>query len=212
MSDLAIKTRRADLDWSRVIAFGFLIYVHAAVAFLPSSIPMIQNSEPSPALQVLVGFLHQFRLALLFLISGVGVCFALRRRSRAEFMRERAVRLLVPLVIRVLVVVPPMVFLEKRFIGTFDGSFLDFYPALFTKGVYPHGHLSWHHYWFITYLYLFCLLSWPIFAYFSGVPVVLSASHSYRGARLCHHSFKLADRRQVSGHFHRCDRRYLRFL
>ena len=96
---------------------------------------MIQNSEPSPALQVWVGFLHQFRLALLFLISGVGVCFALRRRSRAEFMRDRAVRLLAPLVFGILIVVPPMVFLEKRFIGAFDGSFVDFYPALFTDGV-----------------------------------------------------------------------------
>ncbi|MDH3615644.1 MAG: acyltransferase family protein [Gammaproteobacteria bacterium] len=165
-SDLAINERRADLDWLRVIAFWLLIYYHAAIAFVPAGIPMIQNAESSSLLQVMAGFLHEFRLALLFLISGVGVSFALRHRNKAQFMRDRAVRLLVPLVFGILVIVPPMIFLEKRFIGAFSGSFAEFYPMFFTEGVYPRGNLSWHHYWFIFYLCLYCLLGWSIFAYF----------------------------------------------
>jgi peptidoglycan/LPS O-acetylase OafA/YrhL len=165
---LAIKGRRADLDWLRVIAFWLLIYYHAAIAFVPGGVPMIQNAESSLVLQVMAGFLHEFRLALLFLISGVGVSFALRHRNRAQFMRDRALRLLVPLVFGVLVIVPPMIFLEKKFIGVFSGSFPEFYPTFFTEGIYPRGNLSWHHYWFIVYLYLFCLLGWPLFAYFTG--------------------------------------------
>jgi glucan biosynthesis protein C len=165
-SDLAIKERRADLDWLRVIAFWLLIYYHTAIVFMPGGIPMIQNADSSPVLLVMAGFLHEFRLALLFLISGVGVSFALRHRNKALFMRDRAVRLLVPLVFGILVIVPPMIFLEKQFIGAFSGSFAEFYPQFFTEGVYPRGNLSWHHYWFIVYLYLFCLLGWPIFAYF----------------------------------------------
>jgi len=163
--NLAIAERRADLDWLRIIAFGLLIYFHAAIAFVPGGIPMIQNADSSPVLQVMVGFLHEFRLALLFLISGVGVSFALRHRNKAQFMRDRAVRLLVPLVFGILVIVPPMIFLEKRFIGEFSGSFAEFYPTVFTDGVYPRGNLSWHHYWFIFYLYLYCILGSPIFTY-----------------------------------------------
>jgi glucans biosynthesis protein C len=168
MNGLAIDERRADLDWLRVIAFGLLIYFHAAVVFLPSGIPMIQNAQPSPVLQVFVAFLHQFRLALLFLISGVGVCFALRNRDRRAFLRDRAARLLIPLAAGILLVVPPMVYLEKRFLATFDASLVDFYAGLLTSGVYPRGNLSWHHYWFIAYLYLFCLLGWPLFAYWKS--------------------------------------------
>lgn len=166
VSKLAINERRADLDWLRIIAFGSLIYFHAAIAFVPGGMPMIQNADTSAALQVMVGFLHEFRLALLFLISGVGVCFALRHRDRAGFWRERAIRLLVPLLFGVLVIVPPMVYLEKLFVGEFSGSFAEFYPAFFTEGVYPRGNLSWHHYWFVFYLYLYCILGWPILAYF----------------------------------------------
>ena len=167
-TDLAIKERRADLDWMRVIAFWLLIYYHAAIAFMPGGIPVIQNADSSPGLQLMAGFLHEFRLALLFLISGVGVSFALRHRTKAAFMRERAVRLLVPLFFGVLVIVPPMIFLEKQFMGAFTGSFAEFYPTFFTEGVYPRGNLSWHHYWFIAYLYLFCLLGWPVFTYLKG--------------------------------------------
>ena len=98
VSDLAVNERRADLDWLRVIAFGLLIYYHAAIAFFPGGIPMIQNVDTSVLLRVVSGFLHEFRLALLFLISGVGVAFALRRRDGMQFMRERAVRLLVTFV------------------------------------------------------------------------------------------------------------------
>jgi uncharacterized membrane protein len=168
VNSLAIGERRADLDWLRVIAFGLLIYFHAAVVFLPSGIPMIRNAEPSPVLQVFVAFVHQFRLALLFLISGVGVCFALRHRDRRDFLRDRAVRLLIPLAVGVLLVVPPMVYLEKRFVGAFDGSLVAFYAGLFTSGIYPRGNLSWHHYWFIAYLYLFCLLGGPVFAHWKS--------------------------------------------
>ena len=156
--------RRAEFDWLRVLAFGLLIFFHAAVAFLPRGLPMIQNEESSVVLTLFVAFLHEFRLALLFLVSGVGVSFALRRRSRLDFFADRFRRLVIPLLFGVLVVVPPMVFLEMRHLDRFAGSFLEFYPAVFTHGTYPRGYLSWHHYWFVAYLFLFCVLGWPVFA------------------------------------------------
>lgn len=176
-SNLAINERRADLDWLRVIAFGSLIYFHAAIAFFPGGIPMIQNVDTSIALRVMASFLHEFRLALLFLISGVGVAFALRRRNRTQFMQERALRLLVPFAFGVLVLVPPMIFLEKLFIGEFASSFADFYPAFFTEGVYPNGHLSWHHFWFIAYLAIYCVIGWPVFAYFKRTAGRMQLDH-----------------------------------
>ena len=30
-------------------------------------------------------------------------------------------------------------------------------------GVYPNGNLSWHHFWFLAYLYLYCLIALPVF-------------------------------------------------
>ena len=162
-----ITSRRYDLDWLRIIAFTILVYFHAAITFFPGGLPLIQNDETSLLLTWFVSFSHQFRLALLFFISGVGIAFARRRRSNTEFVAERSKRLLIPLLFGVLFVVPPMVYTEKIFLGEFAGSFLAFYPEFFTEGVYPKGNLSWHHFWFIAYLYLYCLIGIQCFEYLS---------------------------------------------
>lgn len=154
--------RRYDLDWLRVLAFGVLIFFHSAVAFLPDGLPTTLNDTPSPPLSMFVAFSHQFRLGLLFMVSGMGVWFALRHRTPRVYMRDRLTRLLVPLLFGILVVVPPMAWMELRYNGQFDGGFLEFWSGLFSHGTYPEGRLSWHHYWFITYLLVFCLISLPL--------------------------------------------------
>lgn len=158
-----IVKRRYDLDWLRVFAFGILIYFHTAVLFIPGGLPMIQNAETSGFLEIFVGISSQFRLSLLFFISGLGVAFARRRRTPAQFLRERSQRLLLPMAFGILVVVPPMVYAEKLFTGDFQGSLTAFYTVFFTEGLYPAGNLSWHHFWFIAYLYLFCLIGIAVF-------------------------------------------------
>ena len=163
------SSRRYDVDWLRLIAFMLLIYFHAAIVFIPAGIPMIQNHQSSLVLQMFVAFLQEFRLGLLFIVSGIGVSYALGKRDRAAFFRERAQRLLVPLVFGILVVVPPMVYLEKLFTNQFNGSFWQFYPEIF-QGVYPTGALSWHHYWFVAYLFIFCILAWPIMQRIRNLP------------------------------------------
>jgi hypothetical protein len=163
-----IAERRYDLDWLRVIAFAVLIYYHTAIFFIPGGLPMIQNGDTSPLLEILVQISSQFRLGLLFLISGVGVAFARRRRTTGSFVAERSRRLLVPLSVGILLVVPPMVYLEKVFLGEFAGNLWNFYPRFFTQGVYPQGNLSWHHFWFVAYLYLFCILGLRLFSQLDG--------------------------------------------
>ncbi len=64
-----IRTRRYDLDWLRLIAFGILIYFHTAIIFVPDGLPLVQNAESSEWMHRFVAFSSQFRLALLFMIS-----------------------------------------------------------------------------------------------------------------------------------------------
>jgi peptidoglycan/LPS O-acetylase OafA/YrhL len=161
-------SRRYDLDWLRLIAFATLIYYHTAIIFVPGKFPLIQSTDISDGLQWFVSVSHQFRLALLFFISGIGVSFAKRRRNNREFIIERSKRLLIPLGVGLLLVVPMIVYIEKLFIGDVSGNFFEFYTSFFTNGIYPKGHLSWHHLWFIVYLYLFCVLGLMVFPLFDN--------------------------------------------
>jgi glucan biosynthesis protein C len=181
-----IQSRRYDLDWLRLIAFAVLIYFHTAIIFIPGNLPLIQNDLSSEWIDRAVSFSSQFRLGLLFMISGVGVAFARRRRDNRAFIAERSQRLLIPFAVGLVTVVPLSVYFERLHLGEFSGSFLSFYPTLLTTGVYPSGNLSWHHFWFIAYLYIFCMIGVKVFAWFeseagqSFMDRVASYSQGYR--------------------------------
>ena len=56
------------------------------------SIPGRTNAQTSELLTLVTAFFWTFGLAVLFLLAGVGVRFALRKRTWREFLAERAAR------------------------------------------------------------------------------------------------------------------------
>ena len=85
--------RRHDLDWLRVILFGLLIWFHLGVF----TFWLFEDGDVPLTVLFVVDVMHQWRLAALFLISGMGTAFAFRRRDVKTFLNERLVRLGVPL-------------------------------------------------------------------------------------------------------------------
>ncbi len=104
----------------------------------------------------------QWRLPLLFLISGIGTHFALSSKNWKQYLKERLIRLLIPLIAGILIVVPPQIYLERLSQGVNYNSYFDFYPHFF-KGIYPTGNFSWHHLWFLPYLFLMSVVALPLF-------------------------------------------------
>ena len=154
-------TRRYDLDWLRVLAFALLILYHTGLVFVGWKFH-ITSRVSSPALELPMEFLNQWRMPLLFVISGVGATFALGRRTAGQFAAERLQRLLLPLVFGMVVVVVPQVYYQRLSEGAHYTSLLDFYPHYF-NGAAPKGNFTWNHLWFIAYLLPFSLLSLPLF-------------------------------------------------
>ena len=115
-------------------------------------------------------FVNQWRLSILFVISGMGTCFALAYRSGQQFVGERLKRLGIPLLVGILLIVPPQVYLERLVDGSFQGTYVQFYLSDAFKGIYPSGNISWHHLWFLPYLLIFSILLTPIFLYFRNNP------------------------------------------
>jgi len=155
--------RRYDIDWIRVIAFDTLILYHVGMFFVPWGWH-IKNNEIIDWLQWPMLFVNQWRLPILFVVSGMGTAFAFSSKSGPEYIKERLTRLLIPLIVGILVVVPPQVYIERLVQGKAEGSFLTFYPDFF-QGTYPNGNFSWHHLWFLPYLLLMSLLATPLFTY-----------------------------------------------
>ena len=162
--------RRYDLDWLRVIVFGLLIFYHVGMFFVADWGYHIKNNVTYEWIKYPMLFLNQWRLPILFVISGLGTSYALSKRTAAQFAFERTKKLLLPLIFGMLVIVPPQVYLEKVSKGIIKGSYFDFWPSQAFIGTYPVGNLSWHHLWFIPYLLLFSLVLIPVFIYLRNNP------------------------------------------
>lgn len=152
--------RRVDLDWVRISAFGLLILYHVGM-FYVSWGWHIKSAFPVPALEPLMLVLNPWRLAVLFLVSGVATRFMLGKTAPGALLRTRSSRLLVPLVFGMFVIVPPQAYLQIVEASGYADGFLEFYRKhylAFGKQFCPNPCIilpTWNHLWFVAYLWVY---------------------------------------------------------
>jgi len=165
-------TRRFDLDWVRVITMLLLLLFHSGRLF--NYTPWhLKNAETAGGIEVYIHFFDYWGMPMFFLVAGAAVWFSLGVRKPGQFVLERCLRIFVPLIFGILIVVPPQVYLERIYKGEFSGNYFQFYPHFFTQGSYSYGgtgNLSWHHLWFLAYLFLFCLIALPLLLWLRRPP------------------------------------------
>ena len=100
--------RRYDIDWLRVISISFLLIYHIVLMYQPWGfyIGFIQSPETNESIWIPMALLNVWRIPLLFFVSGMGVCFALRKRDWKELLKDRALRILLPLLFGSFLIVP----------------------------------------------------------------------------------------------------------
>jgi glucans biosynthesis protein C len=175
MNATLTHTRYEFLDWLRVIAIFVLLFFHTGMLFVGWGWHIV-NAETIPSLQWPMDLAHRLRMPLLFVIAGAGLWFALQRRSGTALFKERTLRLLLPVVVGMFLIVPPQVFVERIAHGQFSGGYLDFMvQRVFQFKPYPAGDFSWHHLWFIIYLYVYVLLLMPLLLWWRRAKPVLRA-------------------------------------
>ena len=103
-------TRRHDVDWLRTLAIGLLIVFHVVLSFQSwaASSGFPQNEQLLEELVPFISMLAIWRIPLLFLISGMGVRFAMERRDWKQLLKDRTLRILVPYVFGIAVLGPSL--------------------------------------------------------------------------------------------------------
>lgn len=154
-------TRRHDLDWIRVLAFGLLILYHVGMYYV-SWDWHVKSPFAGPTLEPLMFAASPWRLSLLFLVSGAATGFLFGRPGR--FIGPRSWRLLLPLLFGMFVVVPPQTYFEIIEKYGYDGGFTHFYRLYTTAGLCRGGHClatpTWNHLWFVAYLWVYTVMLW----------------------------------------------------
>ena len=153
-----IKTERQYyIDWLRIILITSVFLFHIGMVFNTWPWHIKNDVQYGGMLKQVMIFLHNWRMPLLFMVSGAGTFYAVGKMTPGQYLSERARRLLVPLCIGVFTLVPVQVYIEK--INEYD-SLISFYKHMF-DGIYPEGNFSWHHLWFIVYLFVIALFISP---------------------------------------------------
>jgi peptidoglycan/LPS O-acetylase OafA/YrhL len=156
-----MKNRHYYIDWIRIFLIFSVFLFHVGMVFNNWDWH-IKNDVRLDSLTPIMHFLHAWRMPLLFLVSGAGTRFALGVRSNGQYAAERTRRLLIPLLAGILILVPVQVYIEK--INQYPSLF-NFYLHFF-EGVYPKGNFSWHHLWYLVYLFFISMIFIPFITFF----------------------------------------------
>ncbi|MEX0588914.1 MAG: acyltransferase family protein [Cyanobium sp.] len=155
-------SRSHDLDWLRLLAVLLLIPFHSAAVFYEGELGSfyVVNAQSSAGLGVFVHFVYQWHMPLFFFLAGAASWYSLQTRTYGEYLRQRLRRLLLPLLIGILVIVPPQVYAHELQAGREKGTFLEFFPHFFA-GIRPDGLFEWAHLWFLAYLFVISIVCLP---------------------------------------------------
>ena len=105
--------RRTDLDVLRGTAMLLGIVLHSFMSFMPAPWP-VQDSRQNDLFFLPVAAIHMFRMPLFFLLSGFFAMFILQREGVRGMLRHRARRILLPLLLALVTIVPAGNFLRHE--------------------------------------------------------------------------------------------------
>ncbi|MDE3741039.1 acyltransferase family protein [Maribacter polysaccharolyticus] len=140
--------RRHDIDWLRVLAIGLLLIYHIAIIFQPWAmfIGFIRSNELLEGLWKPMTMLNVWRIPLLFYVSGMGLYFAMKKRSWRQLLLERTMRILLPFLFGIVAITPLHMFIFQKYYNM-------------PLGYFPHqGHL-----WFLGNIFVYVLVLLPFF-------------------------------------------------
>ena len=155
------------------MAVFLLFFFHTACIFHPWSDFYIKNDQLSPWIAyIFVWTVGHWHMSLFFILAGASTYYALLKRSGGEYVRERVMRLLIPLIFGTLVLIPPLSYLGLLNHSDYSQSFIAWFPNFLhlqtadLDGFFLGG-LTVGHLWFILHLLVYSLIALPLFLYFN---------------------------------------------
>lgn len=162
--------RRYDIDALRIFAFSMLILYHVGMFYALDRGWHVKSAYQFDWLNSPMNFTSQWRMALLFVISGLAMSFVWGKYNVGRFALRRVSRLLIPLVFGMAFIVAPQPYIEAVGNGVIEPGFLRFMGQYLTFQDFPGDAWrgeeiitwTWNHLWYLPYLLFYTLVLIPI--------------------------------------------------
>lgn len=154
--------RRYDIDALRALAFLLLILYHVGIYYVAGWPWHIKSSHTAEWLRWPMVVVNVWRMDLVFLVSGVAFGFLSKGLAPFDLIRQRAMRLLLPLVFGMAVIVPFQAYAQGVANGLVAPGFGAFMARYLVGGPWPKGAfdgsdfpMTWNHLWYLPYLFAY---------------------------------------------------------
>jgi len=160
--------RKHYLDNLRTIMILLLFPVHTFMIWNNYGTKFYIWAGENKLISSLIIIVNPWIMALLFVIAGISLRYSLEKRTTKEFIKERFIKLTVPLIAGILLLIPIQTLYARKYFFKYNGSIFDNYQYFFTHftdlsgndGCFTPGHL-----WFILFLFIISLLALLIIKY-----------------------------------------------
>lgn len=160
--------RQHFLDWLRVLAFAYLVLYHTALMFVDWSFH-IESGHNYEALKPLLILTANWRLDLLFLVSGVAISFMMTTFTIGGFLKQRVVKLFIPCTFAIAFIVAPQAYFEALFKGLIEPGAWQFWTTQYFSFSWMDGMIApfptYNHMWYVVYLFIYTVVLAPLFIF-----------------------------------------------
>jgi glucans biosynthesis protein C len=154
--------RRHDIDALRALAFALVILYHVGMYYVAGWHWHLKSPHAAEWLQLPMRAMNLWRMDLVFVVSGVALGFLAHGQGAGSLLKQRSLRLVLPLAFGMLVVVPYQPYAQAVANGAVVPGFGAFLLRYFTLGPWPRDAfdgadpgVTWNHLWYLPYLWLY---------------------------------------------------------
>jgi len=167
-----IDSRRYDIDWLRTLAFILLIFYHIGQFYVMDWGWHVKSAYLSEPLKNIMLLVNQWRMPLIFLISGVALSLVESKLSSSKLLESRLSRVLLPLLFGMFLIVPPQVYYELVQSEGYAAGYFEFlklylninttmyseHQLLTIRTGFSLGLITYNHLWYLLYLFTYTLI------------------------------------------------------
>ena len=159
--------RKYYIDNLRWLCILLLVPFHVAMAWNcwgESNYIWFSNNK---VLSSLITFISPWYMPLLFILAGISLFYSLKKRTIKQVIKERLLKLALPLIVGILTLIPIMTYYADKFHNGYNGNFIEHYKIFFTRFTNLTGYdggFSPAHLWFLLYLFIISIVCLGIIA------------------------------------------------
>ena len=122
-----MNSRVNYIDNLRTIVVSLLIVYHLAMAYNSwGETNYIFFERVNPIASIVV-FMSPWFMPLMFLLAGVSASFSIRKRGYSSFIKERFIRLGIPLMVGIIIINPVLSFVADKTHNGYVGNYFEHY-------------------------------------------------------------------------------------